>query len=116
MSAPFLREIPKRERIARLNDLFRATFIGGRVIFTQGISALPEAVRVELITQVRMFTSFTRDNDPYGERDFGRVVHGEHEAFWKIDYYDLTESMHSPDPSHPKLTRRVLTIMLAEEY
>jgi hypothetical protein len=116
MRWPFHREIPTRERIAKLNDLFRTTFIGGRVILTPGFSALPEPVREECITQIRTFNRFSRDNDPYGEHDFGGILHGAHEVFWKIDCYDLTETMHSPDPSHPKLTRRVLTIMLAEEY
>jgi hypothetical protein len=57
--------------IADLNDILRMTFIGGRVMITSGIDALPFPVRESIIAKVRKFDSFTCDNDPRGEHDFG---------------------------------------------
>ncbi len=65
---------------------------------------------------MRDFEDFTADNDPYGEHDFGAFQLGGEKLFWKIDYYDLALEMGSPDPADPAVTRRILTIMLAEEY
>jgi hypothetical protein len=59
---------------------------------------------------------FTPDNDPYGEHDFGSFSYAAETIFWKFDYYDLDLQMHSPDPSDPTVTTRVLIIMLADEY
>jgi len=39
-----------------------------------------------------------------------------HTIIFKIDYYDLGMRCGSDDPSDEKLTRRVMTIMLASEY
>ena len=62
------------------------------------------------------FGSFTEDNDPHEEHDFGVVEHGGVRCLWKIDYYDREMEMLSPDPADPSVTTRVLTIMLADEY
>ncbi|MBX3559905.1 MULTISPECIES: DUF3768 domain-containing protein [Hyphomicrobiales] len=106
-----------RLTIAGLNDLLRTTFLTGRVMLTEGVRALPEATRQEVFTRVRTFTAFTPDNDPHGERDFGAIdVEGAGRVFWKIDYYDPSLTMGSEDPADPRVTVRVLTIMLAEEY
>ena len=105
------------EDIARLNDLLHETFLTGRVILTEGIAALPDALREEVITRVRAYKDRTIDNDPHQERDFGGFeIDGVGGVFWKIDYYDRELRYLSPDPADPQVTRRVLTIMLAEEY
>lgn len=103
--------------IAKLNDLLRTTFIGGQIVVTAGIAALPPEVQESIITTVRTFDDFSEGNDPYGERDFGAFDQsGAGKIFWKIDYYDTTLTKGSEDPADPKQTRRVLTILLAEEY
>lgn len=99
------------------NDLLRATFLTGRVVITEGILALPDADRQEVILKVRTYDDFHPDNDPNGERDFGSFdQNGVGKVFWKIDYYNPTLTGGSEDPADPKRTTRVLTIMLAREY
>jgi len=104
-------------KIAELNDLLRETFLTGRVVLTEGIAALSNDLREAVITEVRTFRTFNADNDPHGEHDFGACdLAGIGKVFWKIDYYDTDYRCLSPDPADPSVTRRVLTIMLAEEY
>lgn len=103
--------------IAELNDVMRTTFLTGKVVWTQGIAGLTDEERSEVITKVREFGDFTPDNDPLGEHDFGAVeIEDIGKVYWKIDYYDANYRFHSPDPANPKVTHRVLTIMLASEY
>jgi hypothetical protein len=37
-------------------------------------------------------------------------------VFWKIDYYDQNFEFGSSEPTNERVTGRVLTILLAEEY
>ena len=103
-------------RIRELNDRARQAFIGSRVVITQGIAGLDEHVTYAILAQVRSYDSFTPDNDPHGEHDFGSFHNGAVQVFWRWDHYDLDYSMHSMDPADDTVTARVLTIMLAEEY
>ena len=109
------REI-KALRIKTMNDVFRQTFVGGSVMLTQGIQHMPDRDMEAIITQVRQFNDFTEENDPHGEHDFGIIKHNGESVYWKIDYYNKAMDGGSEDPSDPKLTKRVLTIMRASEY
>ena len=104
------------KKIAELNDAFRSSLAGGRVVLTSGVAALCHHIRIDALRSVRAFTAFTPDNDPYGEHDFGFFKVAEHKFFWKIDYYDPSLTRHSDDAADPSVTVRVLTIMLTEEY
>ena len=106
-----------RPTLAEINDRFRCSFIGGEVYLTRGIADLPALAQADIIAQVRRFDSFTEDNDPYGEHDFGSLDHSlAGKVFWKIDYYDPDKERGSEDPLDPSKTCRVLTILLAEEW
>jgi hypothetical protein len=85
-------------------------------MLTQGVLALDAVAQERLIEAVRGFESFTPDNDPSGEHDFGAIDLSGECFFWKIDTYDRTLTFASPDPADPSLTTRVLTIMRAEEW
>ena len=101
-------------KVCALNDEFRTSFKGGKVVVTPGVLAMPDMISV--LDQVKSFNAFTPNNDPYTEHDFGAIRNGEHQIFWKIDYYDSDMSQGSPDPSDDAVTTRVLTVMTAEEY
>jgi len=104
------------ERLRALNDQLRTTFVGGAVMITQGVEAIPIARRKLILERVRQFTAFTPDNDPYGEHDCAILEADGERIMFKIDYYDRDLKFHSPDPTDPAVTTRVLTIMLACEY
>ena len=106
----------KTARIRDLNDAFRKSFVGGKVMLTQGVDGLSDRDKTALLAKVRTFDDFNRDNDPRGEHDFGNFQLGGHRFFFKIDYYDTGLEFGSEDPSDPNKTTRVLTVMFAQEY
>lgn len=111
-----MNDAENKEKIAHLNDVLRHTFLTGTVVLTNGVQALPDETRERVLTQVRCFDDFNLGNDLYGERDFGGFEVDGTAFFWKIDYYDSELKFLSPNPADPSVTKRVLTIMLAEEY
>ena len=111
--------------IAEQNDRFRQTWgadytIVGKIALTSGIFTLPPSVHVAFIQAVKLFNTFSEDNDPHGEHDFGAfevtVANVTYPMFWKIDLYDRSYAYGSEAPSDLTQTRRVLTIMLRSEY
>ena len=120
-------------RIARLNDLARTAMgVACTAVATVGFRSLPDGDQRQVRELIETYDAFTEDNDPHGERDFGcvyqlgngcwtterpRVCDDERgRVYWKLDYYDHAMRFASDDAANPAVTRRVLTIMLADEY
>ena len=133
MSAALATAREQTARIARLNDLARnAMGVACTAIATVGFRSLPASDQSCVRELIETYDAFTEDNDPHGERDFGtiyqlgdgqwtterpRLSEDERErVFWKLDCYDRDFRFDSEDAANPAVTRRVLTIMLAEEY
>jgi hypothetical protein len=110
-------------RIRELNDALRTCadpilrlVINGQLVITRGVAARGDDFFKRAVAAVRAFDNFTPDNDPHGEHDFAFLHVDGVKIFFKVDYYDAELEWHSPDASDPGVTRRVLTIALAEEY
>jgi hypothetical protein len=123
----------QRDRIAALNDRARqAMGVACTAVATVGFRSLPEVDQSQVRELIETFDAFDDDNDPHGERDFGtiyqlgdgrwtterpRLREDERlQVFWKLDYYDRAMRFASEDAADPAVTRRVLTIMLSDEY
>lgn len=110
-------------RIRALNDEFRrlgpamsVLKFDGLWLVTQGIQALGHSMVLQAVTGTMRFDAFDRDNDTYGEHDFGAFAVEARRVFWKIDYLQRGTQFGAEDPSDNARTCRVMTIMLAEEY
>src|SRR5665811_629092 len=97
-------------KIRELNDNFRTTFNGGRVMLTAGFNALPETLKAQVIERVKTFSEFDAANDPHSEHDFINFEIEGQRFFVKIDYYDRSLHFGADNPSDPEQTIRVMTI------
>ena len=106
----------KTDRIRELNDQLRQNFADGIAVMTPGIAALGAEAVERIVKTIAVFDDFCHANDPHQEHDFGAFDADGQRVFFKIDYFDESLTYHSPDPAIPSVTKRVMTIMLAEEY
>jgi hypothetical protein len=104
------------ELIRALNDRLRQNFSEGAAVMTCGVAALGAEAVARIVKTIAVYDDFCHANDPYEEHDFSAFEAEGHAIFFKIDYYDCTLTQHSSDPADPRCTKRVITIMLAEEY
>lgn len=97
-------------KIAMQNDAFRKAGIG--YMLTGGVQTVVNLPG--LLQAIKDYNGFNPDNDPYHEHDLGRLNwHGD-SVLWKIDYYNDKLTCFE-DPLSPTC-KRVMTVMLAEEY
>jgi hypothetical protein len=82
------------EKIRELNDAFRTTMTGGRVMLTAGVDALPSDVKAMVIRRVATFSDLTPDNDPHREHGFGSFSLAGRKFFWKIANGDKQPGRH----------------------
>jgi hypothetical protein len=107
---------PRTQRIRALNDELRQNMAAGVAVMTPGVAALGREAVDRIVKTIAVFDDFCHANDPYEEHDFGSFEAEGHTIFFKIDYLDQNLKYHSPDPSDPVVTVRVITVMLADEY
>ncbi len=113
-TTPTLTAHDRAAKIAALNDAHRRSHF--YTVMTATVAALPRAERDALLRGIAAFEKFDGGNDPYGEHDFGALTLAGERFFFKIDYYDVAHQGHSPDPSDEAVTRRIMTVMRADEY
>ena len=110
------------ETIARLNDRCRMGLDRtARVVITRNcLSSFADLDRPAevIIAQARIMRAFRScafsDDSP--ERDMAWITLDDVRLMIKIDYFDESLEWGSPDPADAAVTRRVMTIMLPEDY
>jgi hypothetical protein len=106
----------KTEQIRVLNDDLRQHLPTGTAVMTPGVAALGQEAVDRIVKTIAVYDAFCHANDPHEEHDFGSFEAEGALIFFKIDYFDKSLTYHSPDPTDPNVTERVITIMLADEY
>ena len=121
--------LPRSEKIALLNDEARRSLGGACVLcLSGGFKSLRPLDKFILLDLVENYDAFNPQNDPRGEHDSGAIYQlldgawvmtkpkkPRRTVYWFIDYFDPLSRWYSEDPANPALSRRAVTIMLAEE-
>ena len=106
--------------IASDNDKLRQSIFNSlgknKLVLSHDVSQLNLIDGIEVLKLVKEFKTFTKDDDPYGEHDFGSFNFKDISYFWKIDYYDNDLKFHSEDKLNAEKTIKVLTVLRASEY
>lgn len=102
--------------IRELNDKLRTQFIGGLIVLTASVDALPPEQKAKVINVVREFKDFTPDNNPHSENDMAFFEVDGERYFFKLDCYAPDMCNGSEAPWDPARTHRVLTIGEASDY
>jgi Protein of unknown function (DUF3768) len=105
-----------RAKVRELNDQLRRFGRGGMIVMTDGIATSDRQTITSIFAAIAAFDAFTEDNDPWGEHDCAILNVAGLNVMYKIDYFDRSRTYHSPNPSDPTVTTRVMTIMQADEY
>ena len=105
-----------RQRVRELNDDLRSNGRGGMIVMTNCIALLDRPAITKVFEAVAAFDDFGEANDPWGEHDCAVLNAIGLLVMFKIDYFDKSRTYHSPNPADPKVTTRIMTVMLAEEY
>lgn len=103
------------KRLRHLNDLLRTTLKGGKFEMTAGVRELPGDLRAQALSVLRSYDNFNPENDPFNEHEFGSFDIADRRFCWRIEAFDKHLRYGSDDPTDPKKTTRVLTLMLSSE-
>ena len=66
-------EVARRAKIRALNDAFRKSFWGGRVMMTAGVAALDAPARNAVVVKIQDFDAFDDQRDPWDNHGFVSV-------------------------------------------
>ena len=106
----------KVERIRQLNDAFRSSFRGGKILLTASVAELPDMVKATALHQVAQYKDFTEANDPNGTHDFPKFELSNRSFIFSIVAYDKNLEFESPDPTDPDKTILVGTLMQNSDW
>lgn len=96
--------------IRQLNNKFRSTFIGGKVIETISIRTLSSKPKLDIINRIKCYSDFSKSPDD--DYSYGSFIYDRYQIFFKIDYWDVSGRHFSDAPWDEMKTNRVMTIAL----